>query len=439
MDISILVCFMMKILVISKEAWRDEQNGGNVLSNLFADFDAEFAQVYCNEMPPNNNVCKLYYQITDKEMVSSLISRHKAGKQLVYDTLPKTQASGLQTYSGARRWFGSSLAIFRELVWWLGRWNKREIIDFVTEFCPDVVFAPCYGSHYMHKLTKIVQDALGVPVVSYISDDFYSNNQLRFSPLFWINHFILRKHTREVFKRYSLVYTMTDEQKTACKKDFGANMKILRKAGCFDSMYQKISVGSPIRFVYAGGLYLNRWKTLGVLANAMRCINKNGVKVVLDIYSNNALTNEMEALINDGTTAKVHPVVSMDELRKIYHASDVALHVEGFDISNRLAVRLSFSTKIVDCLDSGCAVMAICDEKQAGFAYLKRNNAALCVSDLNKLLTVLNDLIKNPQCIIDYQDRAFELGRKNHDERKTKENILNDFKDVIKKFKATRL
>lgn len=429
----------MKILVISKEAWRDEQNGGNVLSNIFAGFDAEFAQIYCNEMLPNNKICKSYYQITDKEMVSSLTSRNKAGKLLKYKNLPNTKVCGQQTYSGVRKWLGSYLALARELVWWLGKWNKQDIVNFAVDFCPDVIFAPCYGSHYMHKLTKIVQDVTKAPVVSYISDDFYSNQQLRFSPLFWINHFFLRKHTREVFKRYSLVYTMTDEQKRMCEQELGARMKILRKGGSFDSQFEKKRIGTPIRFVYAGGLYLNRWKTLGALADAMRDINRNGVKMILDIYSNNVLTDDMKAVINDGTTAKVHPVVSMDELRLIYHSSDIALHVESFDFRNRLTVRLSFSTKIVDCLDSGCAVMAICDEKQAGFAYLKSNDAAFCISDLNLLPQVLNDLLKKPKSIIDCQHRAFELGRKNHDDRKTKVNILRDFEDVIRQFKKNNV
>ena len=38
----------MKVLVISAEVWRNDKNGGNVLSNIFGDTGYEFAQIYCN-------------------------------------------------------------------------------------------------------------------------------------------------------------------------------------------------------------------------------------------------------------------------------------------------------------------------------------------------------------------------------------------------------
>lgn len=421
----------MKILVISKEAWRDEQNGGNVLSNLFADLDADFVQIYCNEREPNNKICRRYFQITDRGMIDSLFGCGKAGRVVEYEHVPNTQITSNESFSGARKWLGNYLALFRELVWWLGSWNKDEMLKFVEDFNPDIVFAPCYGSHYMHKILRQVHEVAKVPVVSYISDDHYTCRQFRFTPSFWINHMFLRKHTYDIFKHYSLVYTMTDEQKAQCEKDFGARMKILRKAGSFNPMYEKTHVNHPIRLVYAGGLYLNRWKTLGKLAEAIRKINMDGVKLQLNVYSNTPLTAKMQQTINDGMSSVVHPVVSMEKLMEIYHNSDIALHVEGFDIKNVYTVRMSFSTKIVDCLDSGCAVMAICDQQQAGFAYLKRNDSAICVSDCSKLEETLRRLVDNPKIIIYYQHRAFELGRRNHRADEIQQMILNDFNELM--------
>lgn len=418
----------MKILILSKEAWRDEQNGGNVLSNMFSNFRADFAQIYCNEQEPNNSICCHYYQMTDKMMVDNIFHRRKVGRVLNYEKTPSTTLAKVESYKVTSRKIGGSLIrVARELVWKLGKWDKKGITEFAKNFNPDIIFAPCYGNHYMQKLTVLVHDAIKVPMISYISDDFYSNNQIKFSPLFWINHWLLRNRTRKTFRHYSLVYTMTDEQKFLCEKEFNANMKILRKSGTFNSVNEKRSVNTPIKFVYAGGIYLNRWKTLKVLVDAMRIINTDGVKIVLDIYTNNPLNKKMKKVINDGTTSTVHKAVSMEELRKIYHNSDVALHAESFDITNRQVVRMSFSTKIVDCLDSGCAVMAICDPKQAGFAYLKRNDAAICVSDLSKLKSKLTEMVNNKNIILAYQRKAFELGRKNHLENEINAMLINDF------------
>ena len=223
---------------------------------------------------------------------------------------------------------------------------------------------------------------------------------------------------------------MTNEQKEQCERDFGANMKILRKNGQFESQYLKKTVNSPIRLVYAGGIYLDRWKTLKVLADAIRAINVDGVKMVLDIYTNNLLNDKMQQAINDGVSSRVHKAVSMVELMEIYHHSDVALHVEAFDVTNRHIVRMSFSTKIIDCMDSGCAVMAICDEKQAGGAYLRRNGCAICINNLSEVAHVLKDILENPQVLIEFQHKAFDVGRKYHLQENITRDLIQDFESI---------
>lgn len=421
----------MKILVISKEAWRDEQNGGNVLTNIFQNFNADFAQIYCTESEPNNPICKHYYQMTDKMMVRNILKGAKVGRVLDYNQPPMTKVT-TESFRGSKKFLsGDMVRIARELVWKIGRWDEKEILDFAKSFDPDIIFAPCYGNHYMQKLTLLIHKYINKPVISYISDDHYTNHQLRFSPLYWLNHFLLRRHTREVFKHYALCYTMTDEQKMQCEKDFGANMKILRKSGAFDSEYEKKTVGSPVRFVYGGGIYLNRYRTLQALAAAMRKINEDGVKMVLDIYTNNELPLKDYNLLNDGTTSRMHKAVSMPELKEIYHQSDVALHCEGFDLASQYQVRLSFSTKIIDCMDSGCAVMAICDAKQAGGAYLKRNGCAICINDINELDTTLRNIIDEPQLLIDIQHKAFDVGRKNHLQEDITTDLKRDFETLM--------
>lgn len=421
----------MKVLILSKEAWREDQNGGNVLSNIFSGFDAEFAQVYCTEAEPSNKVCKLYFQMTDRMMVNNILRWKAIGKIKEYEDYPKYTSPVKESFSGTKRlnWIGVPLA--RELVWKLARWNNTSLKNFIKNFNPDVIFAPCYGTHYMIKLTKIAKKICDVPVISYISDDFYTNNQINYDPLFWINHFWMRWRVRQVFKLYDLVYTMTDEQKEQCERDLHANMKILRKSGLFEKSKEKTIVHDPIRFIYGGSLYINRWVTLSALAKAMREVNKDGVRMVLDIYTNYDITPEINSNLNDGITSKIHPAVSMKELNEIYANSDVALHVEGFDKKNAFGVRLSFSTKIVDCMDSGCAVMAICEEHQAGLAYLKRNDAAICLTNVNDIKPTLENILNNREILVEYQHKAFELGRKNHMEEDTRKMLENDFRTVM--------
>lgn len=424
----------MRILVLSKECWRDDQNGGNVLSNMFEGFDAEFAQIYCSAGEPLNNICRHYFQVTDSEVVRYCLCKLKVesiGHVRYYENYPQVSNSNNDVRI-VSKWMSGNLArVAREIVWKIAHWKSEKLKQFILGFNPDIVFAPCYGNHYMLGLTRFVYDITHKPIISYISDDHYTLNQFNFSLVFWVNHLIRRRNARRTIKLFSLMYTMTEEQKIQCEKDFGVPMKILCKSGVFPKEKEKKTVNNPLRFIYAGGIYLNRWKTLSALAKAMRKINSGGVKCVLDIYTNNKLPGSQAQLINDGHTANMHAGVPLDELKRIYAESDIALHVESFDIENRMKVRLSFSTKIIDCLESGCAVMAICDRKQAGFAYLKRNNAAICIDDTKELDQTLRSIINNPKELIQYQKNAFELGRKAHDKVCIQEGIKHDFMNLI--------
>lgn len=75
--------------------------------------------------------------------------------------------------------------------------------------------------------------------------------------------------------------------------------------------------------------------------------------------------------------------------------------------------------------------MAICDEKQAGWAYLKRNDAAICISSLPDIERVLREVLEHPERIIEYQRKAFRLGRKYHNKEQIQKEIRQDFLNVM--------
>lgn len=432
----------MKILVISQEVWRDDKNGGNVLSNIFKyvkeivgkNEPVEFAQIFCSEGTPQNRICQNYYQMTDKMILSNVLNRkNKIGKHFILDASlnegkKTTEPDSFRTLKKIRL---TSFLVAKEILWKISFWKNDSLKSFVSEFAPDVIFAPCYGWHYMLKMTRVIKEWTGKPVISYISDDFYSCKQFRFSPVYWVNHFFLRRSIRKTFAVYDLVYTMTNAQKEQCEKAFGANMKILCKSADFEIVPLKESVGHPIRLVYAGGLYLNRWKTLERLAKQIREINMDGVMLQLDIYSNSFLNKRQLKYLDDGINSTVHKAISLSELNEIYCKSDIALHVESFDLKNRLAVRLSFSTKIIDCLASGCATVAICHKSQSGFQYLKTNSIAICCDNINQLNQLLNNIIESPDILCEVQKRAVDFGKLNHSQKTITKELCADFCRVV--------
>jgi hypothetical protein len=114
-----------------------------------------------------------------------------------------------------------------------------------------------------------------------------------------------------------------------------------------------------------------------------------------------------------------------------YRRADIAIHAEAFDLKNRLITRLSFSTKIIDCMSSGCAILAVGPEGQAGLSYLRENDAAVCVSDTKALHGAIAELVEHREQIAIYARKACELGRRNHDRSKIEEELRRDFEQIV--------
>lgn len=63
---------------------------------------------------------------------------------------------------------------------------------------------------------------------------------------------------------------------------------------------------------------------------------------------------------------------SYDEIKHIMHEADVVLHVESFDEKSIETVKYSFSTKIIDCLQSGSQILGVGPSGIASIEYLKK-------------------------------------------------------------------
>jgi hypothetical protein len=194
----------------------------------------------------------------------------------------------------------------------------------------------------------------------------------------------------------------------------GKEIKILRKGVRETESNDTRGLHSPIRFIYAGDLYCNRYKSLLKVAEGIRKANEDGVIAELHIYTGTRLTGKTAILLNDGCSTFSHGLVEPSTLARLYQESDVAIHCESFDLKYKLMTRLSFSTKVIDCFQSGCAILAIAWEEHSALKYLKKENAAICVSSFKDIGPTVRTIIENPNLITEYAQRAYECEKKNH-------------------------
>lgn len=435
----------MKILLITAEEWNDYVYGNGVLTNWFTGFDAEFAQIYTSPGFPNNKVCRKYFQIDERQMVKSLYSNTKAGREVKMPTNEREQDAAK---SNAQRkgiygifkklslWMHTPIVMLQDFIWMTGRYDKVALQRFIDGYKPNVVFCPQLGNPKMWRLEKLVKGMTDVPFVAFTGDDEASYQQVSKSPLFWLRRWYCHNGLKNSVKIFSHYFMHSKEQAQDYTNEYGVPTSTLYKCGDFSNEFVKKSVGSPIRLVYAGRLYCNRWKTLVEIGKALHEINKHGERMVLDIYTQEALTNEQRKALSPENSVYMKGSVNPQQLKEVYRNADIALHVESMDKKNRLATRVSFSTKIIDLMASSCAILAVCWNRHCGYQYLRDNDAAFCVDNYSDILPMLQRIVDNPSLVQNYAQKAYECGRKNHTREKIQKQIRDKFEELIAKRQA---
>jgi len=411
----------LRVLVLVSTAWRSDNSGGNTLDNFFKGMPGvEFAHIYCDEQLPKNDSCLKYYQINQREVLRNFFSRKPVGKEitllndiqgLVYD---KKEVRYNALFTWIKKIRPQILLIGRALVWRYSNWKTIALRDFILDFNPDVIYAPCYASPFQLALTRYVKNLTGKKVVTWSADDNYSLRQFSLSPFFWINRFWNRHCLRKTYPYYDDFFSISEDEIEEMSSIVGKQMKILRKGVSVPESYIPRMAHHPIKFIYAGGLYLNRHKSLIAIADALRRLNKDDVKAELHIYTGTNINKKTEVLLNDGRSSFMHELVAPDVLAKLYTKCDVAIHCESFDLKNRLMTRLSFSTKVIDCFQSGCAILAIAWEEHTALKYLRKENAAFCVTSVKEIEPIICAIVENPNLIQEYSRKAYECMERNH-------------------------
>lgn len=421
----------MRVLIITKEVWRNDQNGGNTLTWMFSRFpsDTDFAHVYCSEGMPDNQICNKYFKISTRDVVRSIKRRKKDAGEVVSHHKEVQNQSNINRKSLLSKITNSE--ILRDVVWKTGFFKSNKLKKYISDYNPDIIYAPGYGVNYMNYLIRWISTFAKCPIVSLISDDYYSFHQHRINPLYWLYLLNLRHNVRLSTKAYSLIYTMTDMQKEQLEKDFDVPVKLIRKGYEFDeNMINNRIISDPIRIIHVGNIYHNRWKTIKYLAECINRINKNQKKYQLEIVTSYGLDNKIRDILEERNVI-IHTNVSESGLKQLYKDCDIALHVESFDLVNRLKMQMSFSTKIIEYLASGCAIMMVCDERQSTYRYLKKDNLAIFVNSLENIEDTLTDIYDNKTVIDEKRNKAFIYGKENHSIEIVSNTLYSDFINII--------
>lgn len=418
----------MRILVITRNAWDDTNSIGNTLSNFFGGMeDVEFANIYFRSASPNNNLCKKYYRATETEILKKWFTPKKIGKSFalynsekkeVTDTVAKNEKA-LVSYI---RDYGLKAAYkLSDALWYSKKWINGNLEEFIRSFSPDLMFTFVKASPQYYLTVKYLKEKFRVPLLTWIADDEYSGYFKNSS-----NKEI--SNLKYIIDVSDVIYGCSEKICGYYNSVFGCHADPLYK-GCDFSVAVKKYTNDPIKVVYAGNLLYGRLEIIKRISEIFEKYPKDGQKVSFDIYSNTSLSSGEREFFDKKKCSDYKGCRDYETIKQKLSEADVVLHTESFDEEQIIKTKYSFSTKIIDCLQSGSVLLAIGPEEIASMEYIKKIPGSCVIDDLNsmeeKIISFMEDSASFPKKAL--SSRKF--AEKYHDSvcntQKMKETIKN--------------
>ncbi|MDQ0200740.1 glycosyltransferase family protein [Neobacillus ginsengisoli] len=424
----------MRVLVISHNAFNIYNNMGKTLATLFKEYDKkDVIQLCFHSTEPNIKICESTYQITDMDILKSLFTLQSHGRTIGFDDIKNGQSiiqtSGLNQI-GKNKTAGK--LFLRDLMWKFGNWKSKELINWLNNYKPDVIFLAAGYSMFSSNIAMFISIKYNIPLVTYFCDDYYD---FSYSSYIWsmtskVRLKLFRNNIKKLVGQSQELVFISQSMMEKYKNLFGkSGQVILTPYGMYQSEVKKSK--KPFTMSFVGNISGNRWKTLYKIGKELEKINSDGLRIVLNIYS---ITSDQEIIskLSIGNSLIFKGAADAEMVKKIYHETDILLHVESFAQEDVSRVRYSISTKIADCLASNRAFLAVGPSGIASIDYLKENNAAYIIEDENMIENKLieyfieNDI--DDQIIIN----AKNLAKKNHDIIVNSNKLKNIFRNLVK-------
>lgn len=428
-----------RILVSTVGEWSDI--GADTWSMLLSKYDkSQVASLYLRAGINKSPCCSRYFHIYEERVMESIF--HPAiqtGEEYFLSEkdgiTTNKEPSGLQQkekeryakYSKKKTWFH---VIARELVWKFGHWKSKEFNQFIDDFEPEVLVFPIESYIHLNRINKYIIKKKHPKVIAFFNDDNFTYKQSnKFG--YKLHRFWLRHSVKWLVRHSDTVFAICPKMKCECDKEFGINSIVLSKPMVCNTEFTTYQPSSPIRLFYAGKLYINRDKTIISVAQAIKKINENGVKVVMDVYSGSPLTRDTIEAIECSPSSRFRGEIPYSQVFEEMKKSDVLLFVEDLSDEN-LAARLSFSTKITDLFGSGKCMWAIGNSDLGPIEYIKEQNAGFVSTSKKEIYDTLAQMVEYTELIPEYAQKGFVCGHKYHDAVNLTQIFENSFRGDIK-------
>ncbi len=389
----------MKILIISRSTWDNGNSFGNTFSNLFDGMDnVEIHNLCFQDGKLTSLIPKSVLRITEREVLKSIYKPSINVGEFIKVDVNNEKSFGKfdKIMKNAKSHKFTIMYYIRDLIWKFGRWKKSNILkDYLKGINPDIIYIPFYNSLYMFDIQMYVINLLNAPAVGNIMDDIYSLPKgFVISPLKYFYRKRLRCKVIKLVDKCRYLEVFAENMQKEYSQIFNKECYLIGKGVDVVEVpkihYENLmGAEKECVFLYTGGIGDGRYKLLCHIANE---IEKNQFKARIDIYTGTITNKKMEKELQKHKSINLKGFVTSKELINIRNNADYLVHVEGADKRSVYTTKMSFSTKIIDYLQTNKPIFAYGAEDVNSISVLKRHNIAV-VANKNNLAERLCALI----------------------------------------------
>lgn len=417
----------LKILIISNNCLSTYNSNGRTLLNLLGGFNSdELYQFYVANEVPQEQSCKAFLRITDKDVIGSYFKCKKSYSEYKSSVTDKQLGKIISVHrnkTAIKSWI-------REFIWNSSKWVKKKIIALINEEKINLIILQAGDNIFLHRIARKVAQRCGVPLLVYNTEDYYYKDydymkkRLKSGLIYKLYHHsfcnefrkLMRYSKREVYNCEGL-HRLYDDT-------FNKKSEVIYTATDFKPVEQ---ISEKALISYAGNLGCGRHTVLIDIANALQEISN---ELYIDVYGPNddtVVSNALKACAG----VRFHGFVPYAQVCQVIKDSVLLVHVESFDSYYRRDTRFAFSTKLADYMASNMPIFICAPESSETYMYMKENEAAFVARENKEIREVLYKALFDADARNVKKENALILSQKNNNYKRNGERFREIIKGII--------
>lgn len=392
---------------------------GKTLSKIFEGCkELEIAQLYVhNESPCRSDICNNYYRITDKDALTSIITKAPIGTIFTKNDIAinernrRVNSFETKIYQKGRS-RTPAIYLIRDTIWRLSKWNNTKLKNWINKINPDVIFLASGDYEFVYKITNRIVDNTKKPLIVMCFDDYYLYNKNKDSVLGRMRQKWFLKTVRNTMDKSKYIITVCETMAKEYSQLFQKECYVLyTPAEKYEIKYKE----NADRIAYFGGLGLGRSDQLVTIGRTLKNLNSKNSPKAIDVYSSETRKRIIKKMIPENGI-KFHRAISQEEMKIVLAECMAVIHTESFNQTIRQRIKYSVSTKIAESLSYGPCLIAYGPSDIASIQYLKKGNAAIIATDEQELQTKLKAILSDKNLRNETVSYARKMAQENHNQ-----------------------